>query len=169
MSSKNINMVIDPITEHSQPLEIDEIDSRVKYARRTHNDPEEKEIRTARFLTDHYDVDVIFLPVREIVNMKNPDIMIGREFAELKYVTGNLKAVGSNFKKATTQAQNIILHIVPENTNFTKHQIRNAIYGEIQELIRKGEWDKRKPKSLIVFFEGKLHSWKLYKKTKPQN
>ncbi len=160
------SMVFDFISEMGQPLISDNIDTRIKYARQKYRDPEVKEIEIARYRVNHYKTEIIFLPVRDIVNIKNPDILIGCEFAELKYITGGLKAVGKNFRKGTKQAQTIILWIDSVH-DFSINDIHNAINGEIHEMIRNKKWDERKPKNCIVIFKNNLHSWRLYKKQTP--
>ncbi len=43
--------------------------------------------------------------MRNIYKTNNPDIMIGRHFAEMKCITGSAKAISRNFRSATKQAK----------------------------------------------------------------
>ena len=100
--------------------------------------------------------------------MKNPDILIGCALAEMKHIVGSRRQIGKAFRNTTKQAQTIILWIEPKTEIITIKSIRNKIHGEIDDMIRKGTWEERKPNHLIIIFEGNLHSWRLYKKSKPQ-
>lgn len=144
----------------------DKSNSRILYARKTLNDPEPKEIELAKELADHFNTNIIFLPVRNIPGTKNPDIMIGREFAEMKVVTGNINAVGRNFRQAIKQANIVIMSI--KSKNYTIKDIHRKITGEIQDLIRKDKWKLVKPESLIILVNGKFHTWDLVKYQKYQ-
>lgn len=142
-------------------LIIDEIDTRLSYARKTKNDPEPKEIEVARTLTGYFNTSIIFLPIRNIPNIKNPDIMIGVEFAEMKVITGNLNAVGRNFRSAIKQASIVILSI--KSSDYTIKDIYRKIAGEIRDLINKDKWKLVKPESLIILHNNKIHTWNLVK------
>lgn len=139
----------------------DKFNNKILYARKVKNDPEPKEIELANKLTDYFDTTIIFLPVRNIPGTKNPDIMIGREFAEMKVITGNINAVGRNFRKAVKQANIIILSI--KNKSYTIKDIHRKITGEIEDLIEKGKWKLVKPESLIILINEKFHTWDLVK------
>lgn len=144
-----------------ESLIIDEVDKRLSYARKTKNDPEPKEIEVARTLTGYFNTNIIFLPIRNIPDTKNPDIMIGIEFAEMKVITGNLNAVGRNFRSAIKQASIVILSI--KNTDYSIKDIYRKITGEIRDLINKDKWKLVKPESLIILHNNKIHTWNLIK------
>lgn len=144
----------------------DESNKRIFYARKSLNDPEPKEIELANELANNFKTNIIFLPVRNIPGTKNPDIIIGREFAEMKVVTGNINAIGRNFRQAIKQANIVIMSI--KKTNHTIKDIHRKITGEIQDLIRKDKWKLVKPESLIILINGKFHTWDLVKYQKYQ-
>lgn len=168
MCDKDENMRDEHIIELEIRPTIDQEESRIKYSRSGSDFPNGDEIKIAKFLVKHYDTEIIFLPVRTITDMKNPDIMIGCALAEMKHIVGNRRQIGKAFRNATKQAQTIILWIEPKKEKITVKSIRNKIHGEIRDMIKKGTWEKRKPNHLVIIFGGNLYSWRLYKKSKPQ-
>lgn len=144
-----------------ESLIIDSIDPRISYARKSNNDPESKEIEVVRELVKALDTKIIFLPIRNVPSIKNPDIMIGREFAEMKVITGGINAIGRNFRSAIKQANIVILSI--KSDKYSIKDIHRKISGEIKDLIKKDKWKHVKPDSLIILAKGKVHTWDLVK------
>lgn len=131
------------------------------YAARVTQYPEQKEIELAGQLSQRFAVTVIFLPTRGIARVKNPDILLGDVFAEMKCITGNVKAVGKRFRDATKQAQHIVLRI--ENPAITLKEVWTTIKGEVECMKKKGTWKIRMPLELILLIDGEFHMWDLQK------
>ena len=163
MNERNGAMINDHIGEMETRPITDSRDNRIRFSRKSNQQPTEDEIKISRFLADYYDTGILFLPVRDITDMKNPDILIGCDLAEMKHIVGKRRQIGKAFRKAVKQAQTIILWIEPDKETLNIKSIRNKIHGEIEEMIKKKSWDKFKPQHLIIIFENKLHSWRLYK------
>lgn len=121
----------------------------------------EKEIRQAQILTENN--YTVYLVPEPSDGGKKFDAFVDNRKTELKRVTGNIKAVGKNFRNALHQGDDIFLSI----KDASLHGVYKKIVSETKDVITKA-----KNKNLSIDFsdrqvfisidnDRKLHIWQL--------